>query len=614
MPSDEGKIFEQVLAAFDAEDLPRARDLLTRLLKINPSDPRYWLYMSAAVETKRERVYCLKETLRLDPRNVAARRGLILFDAAPPDPNLAIPFDKQRVRWKIQRPEELKLQAMPRRPAWQFALMAIGFLVVVALILLGIFGPERMRVATLADRFLPGTLGPTPTYLPTSSPVVRTAMPTFIGPTPLWMLLPATYTPMPLYVNTPHPISEAYRTAIRSYQRGNYADMVTYLNQAATLQPDSPDILYYYGEAFRLQAQFENAATYYNRALAVDPNFAPAYLGKARAKMDQSASNWASAQGDLETAISLDANMYEARLELAAIAIQRSDPAAALQQLDIVAVQAPESVLLYFHRARAYLLKRDYPTALQDAMRANQMDITFLPAYRLVGEIYLAAGQPAAGIEALRTYTAYQTADDQALAWLGTAYAASGANDLAMAAFDAAIAVNPRSFDAYYQRGSMYLAQGSLVQAENDLEKAVGFDSHSFGVNAALGRTYLLAGKDGNAYQSLSVALVYAVTDYEKATVYYHRARALENLNQAANALKDWQALLALPAESIPQEWLTTARQRAGALATPTRTPITPSVTITPQPSRTPTVTRTPLPSATATASRTPTPTLTPTP
>jgi hypothetical protein len=57
--------------------------------------------------------------------------------------------------------------------------------------------------------------------IPTMTPLVRSPTPTFIGPTPLWMLMEATYTPTPLYVNTPHPISEAYRIGIRAYQRGD---------------------------------------------------------------------------------------------------------------------------------------------------------------------------------------------------------------------------------------------------------------------------------------------------------------------------------------------------------------------------------------------------------
>ena len=46
----EETIFTEVLSALDKNEPERARDLLTRLIKANPNNPQYWLYMSAVVE------------------------------------------------------------------------------------------------------------------------------------------------------------------------------------------------------------------------------------------------------------------------------------------------------------------------------------------------------------------------------------------------------------------------------------------------------------------------------------------------------------------------------------------------------------------------------------
>ena len=50
-----------------------------RLLKTDQSNASYWIWMSAAVDTTKERIYCLETALRLDPQNAIAKRGLVLL-------------------------------------------------------------------------------------------------------------------------------------------------------------------------------------------------------------------------------------------------------------------------------------------------------------------------------------------------------------------------------------------------------------------------------------------------------------------------------------------------------------------------------------------------------
>ena len=67
MSTPEETMYQQVLVHIQKKENSRARDLLTRLIKINPNNTEYWLWMSAVTETTRERIFCLKEALRLDP-------------------------------------------------------------------------------------------------------------------------------------------------------------------------------------------------------------------------------------------------------------------------------------------------------------------------------------------------------------------------------------------------------------------------------------------------------------------------------------------------------------------------------------------------------------------
>ena len=36
------------------------------------------------------------------------------------------------------------------------------------------------------------------------------------------MFLPETYTPVPIYVNTPHPVTEAYRAGLTAYEKSDW--------------------------------------------------------------------------------------------------------------------------------------------------------------------------------------------------------------------------------------------------------------------------------------------------------------------------------------------------------------------------------------------------------
>jgi DNA-binding LytR/AlgR family response regulator len=44
-------------------------------------------------------------------------------------------------------------------------------------------------------------------------------------------------------VNTPHPLSEAFRAGERAYLRGDYRQMLNFMQQAEKVEPNSPDLL-----------------------------------------------------------------------------------------------------------------------------------------------------------------------------------------------------------------------------------------------------------------------------------------------------------------------------------------------------------------------------------
>ena len=63
----ENTILREAVEALRLGDRIRARDLLTRMLKADQNNASYWVWLSAAVDTQKERLYCLQSALRIDP-------------------------------------------------------------------------------------------------------------------------------------------------------------------------------------------------------------------------------------------------------------------------------------------------------------------------------------------------------------------------------------------------------------------------------------------------------------------------------------------------------------------------------------------------------------------
>ena len=605
---------EAIQAARDGKR-SRARDLLTRLLRTNQSNTDYWLWMSSVVDTQKEQIYCLKSVLRLDAANQVAKRGLILLGEAIPDEVIPVPPSRMK-DWEvaeIENPGPTGLAGLLANPVMRIiAFVAIG-VILVGLILAGYYGTTRtLRTRNLAALYVRQTLTARPSPTLTIEPTITTTprfvspTPTFARPTPLALLLEATYTPTPIYVNTPHTSTEAYRAGIRAYERGQWTAVVNFMQQVIDMEPDAADVFYLIGEAYRFQGEYFSALQAYNDAIRANGNFGPAYLGRARARIAIDPEN--NVLEDLEEASDLDPDLGEAYLEKARVLINRNQPEAALEELNIAEMISPESPLVFLYRAQAYLDLENYTEARKAAQKANDLDITLLPAYLYLGQAEQGLGKPQQAVNLLYMYTLYEK--DDALAWLalGNAYQDLKDNKNALDAYDEALELDPTLIEIYLQRGALYLALGDEENALDQLETALRFRPNSFEVNLVLGKAFYSLEEYGNAYVRFNETIGLAEEDEEFAVLYYWRAQSLEYLNEPEAATRDWQALLALPEDAYPQEWGAIAEEHI-RLLNPTETP-TPTSTPLESPTPTSTLTETSTPTSTAT----PRPTRTPTP
>ena len=608
MSTPEETMYQEVLVHIQNKENSRARDLLTRLIKINPKKPDYWVWMSTVTETTRERIYCLKEALHLDPNNEAAQRGLILFGAMRLNPELVVPLQNQKRRWEsLLAKTEPQVDKLIRVKSWRQALPYAGAAVlVIALVIVSIWGVRSILNAMPKQAQV--ELGPTNTYAPTLTKAAAVALIPEGQPTPLWMLLKVTYTPTPVYISTPHS-SEAYSIALRAISNNDLPKALSYINQAIALEPKSADLYYLQGEIYRQQADAADARKSYNQALQNLPTFAPAYLGMAHLAMSSDPPKLNDAKDNLAKAIGLDPNLKEAVLELVNLDLQENNFQAALDQLAQSAGQIKDSPLYYLYRAEAEMKLSQTEQAVADAKQANQMDLTLLPAYRLLGETLMANNQPVDAEKPLNVFIQFTPNDAEVWSWLGESYYAQQDETDALKAFAQAISLDKNQFNAYLQRGRIYLDRKDGDNANLDLSMAVRINPKSFRANIDLGRAFMLQQVYGNAWKQFATAEAYTSNNAEKAEFYYWRGQSLDKLNKVDEAIRDYQSLLALPSASVQPDWAAFATQRIAALITNTPQPATLTLTHTPSvTSGLKTTTSTPLPSDTKWPTRTPPP------
>jgi cytochrome c-type biogenesis protein CcmH/NrfG len=574
----DNNVFQEAVYALRRADKPRAKKLLTDLLKDDQNNATYWIWLSAAVDNSKERIYCLQTALKLDPANGTAKRGLILLGALPPDETVQ-PFPMNRPRaWEDklllanEKPKEKGLKISTRNPVVRLMGVVLIGVALCAAVIFGFILPRRSNVHPTRTN----TPGPSPTFTftPTLLGAVAAATSTYVGPTPLWAMLPATYTPTPLYVNTPRnpQAMDQFRSAKAAYEKGDWDLFIQNMELIARAEPNSADVYYYLGEAYRFKREASNALKAYNTALQINPKFGPPYLGLARARLIQDAN--ANVDYLFTEAISRDPNFGEIYLERARYYIFHNNPKAALVDLDRANKLLPNSPEVFLTYANAYLASNDQENALKSAEKAYSLDITNLSIYSLLGELYVKSGDYQRAVDALELYVIYKDQDAHAFALLGQAYYELKNYKAAVTSLNTAFTLNSAGSRRFYvYRGLANLELNNIDQALIDLEGAFEVDKSSYSVNLGLLRVYYIQEKFGNAFLKAETLKSLTTTDRERAEVLYWRALVQEKRGEKKDAVASWQEILKMDASVMTSKMRLEAEQHLKEVITPTNTP-----------------------------------------
>ena len=561
-------MLEDARTAVKAGDLARARELLTEYFKVEPKNPDAWLWMSAAVTTETERRACLKRALAIDPKNKAAILGLRLMGE-----QVGAPLHLYRVEPVIVKENHLqkfldeKLPALLATAKQKPLLYGFTGFLLIAVFVIAVYGLLRPRNQDSGNDIVRwATPLPTATYTPVPTP-------TYIGPPPLWTRLVATFTPTPMFVATPHNRLEAYTAGMKAYEQQNWPKVVDYLNQVLNSEPNSPDVLYHLGDAYRFMKQYDQAAEAFNKAIGVDSSFAPAYLGLGRVYIEQNPPDLNQAQIELEQSVVLNPSLYESYYELAHIALINNNPELALNWLSRLDGLMPETALGDYYFAYAYMQQGNAPVALTYIQNANKLDVTLLSAYLLWGQILLENGDYQASLDPTTTYLTYAPADPRGFMTLATDYYHLGQYDPAKAALTTVIETHPEILAAPIMRGEIYMIAQDYPAALADFETALAIDDKSFDAGLGRGRALLANDNAGSAFMQFDRMGKWTATDPQKAELVYWRAVSLSALGETKAAIIGFETYLAYPEELVKPEQRADAESRYQLLLAPTPTP-----------------------------------------
>jgi tetratricopeptide (TPR) repeat protein len=572
----EDTMFSEAVAAARAGEVVRARDLLARLLRADSANPDYWLWMSAVVDSEREAVYCLRSVMKMRPNHPLGRLGLGVMGQISLAAEREGPVKQQRSSpmphqaagrinsmgewWKVSKNRE------------NFAITLLGLAAVTIVVTIGLM--QARFAAIMFPFFGAPTAALTATWTPTSE---STEEPTFQpvptlrktgdpGLVPFETYVGVNLTPTPIYGVTPMALSGALDDAVKAFREGRYAEALDLLDQVMFVEPKSAQAHYLKGECYRMQWKMKEALEQYELAIALDPNYAPAYFGRAmRAKQINPDNDY---DKDLTRALERDPNYIDAYIERAEFYGRRGKWADAVTDL-LRAVQiAPENAFVRIRLGRALIQTGEADKALDYIIRAQIIDPTILEGYLAMGEAYDALDLFGQAVEPLTVYTTY--APDDILGWLrlGEALTGTGQNAPAVEACSRAVDINVNSVDARLCRGKVYRIIGEYKKAVADLQVASDRAPNFYRTQFPYGCALLESGRPDLAIKILNHALELASTVGEKADAMGWLALSYEAYKNFDRAKALWKALMEL--EGVPEYWKTEAYVHYFGLNTPT--------------------------------------------
>lgn len=422
-----------------------------------------------------------------------------------------------------------------------------------------------------------------PTLTPTSTPGV-TPTP---SPTPELTLTPSPTVPASIQDGAvvapqstavyPPVLEKGIRDSVNLLDKGNYAEAIPTLEVEITRVATSFDAIPYYyaalaqagdGQLEQAEATLLEAETRLferpNQAYTGMVNAGLAYIESLRAaralqegQRDQAESLLSTVEDRAESAIENDPKLAIAYLALSRRFAMEGDYDQAISALDrgLAVPDLASNVNLIVEKGQIYFEQQDYDRAAYQAFLALYIDPITESAHLLQIRSALASGEPGTAVLYTQTYLFYYPGSVQGYKMLGDARVAEGNFDLALEAYNQALAGGDDA-PTLIARATLYNRQNRYEQAEEDLTKAFAIDAdpntRALRMEAAYNaKRYFTARTDAQELFGAGIVPDWQIRLIE-ARIFVDQARAGETANYQ-NALSLLDAINnQLPPELMP--------------------------------------------------------------
>ncbi len=519
-------LLPQAIAAARAGQKEEARQLLVQVLRANPRSEAGWLWMSAVVDTRAERVHCLKQVLAINPASEMARRGLEALGAldaaqpaappspaphdAPPAPH-GVPLVGPEAVARAQREAEAVLAALREEeqragPAavWAapealsqrgrarlgvhpgpmvFVVMGsvalVAAVVILVSLLSGALRPQETAVAGVTPSPVP-TATATPEDAPTPRPT-RTPAPSALLDVsePSLPVVDAPrgdlrfgLTPTAPYVLTPHPSNRTVEEVAAAFYAGRYEEALTLAEQARAGGEPPPDLGYFEAASLLQLGETARAVRLAEQGVAQESDFAPLHVVLAEGYTRQG--SFERARVAAERARSLDPRLIAGYIALAELYLEQGNYDAALTEVEAGRIVRKYDVNLLVLASRIHLARGDAENATAYANLAYYIDPGAEPVALALARGRLALDFNERAIIGLEDFlNEVNPSSAEAWALLGQAYGRQGRAADAQMAYARALQLSGDASLALAERGRLYLAQGRYREAYDDLTAAL---------------------------------------------------------------------------------------------------------------------------------------------
>ena len=554
----ENALLNEVQDAMHKGNRAAAKEILLKLVRGDQKNPIYWLYLSAVMDSREEKISCFQNVLRLDPENEEAKKGLRLLgnvsesealfqvEWKSPQNNRKFPvtfytdeeYESEVGLSKTEKtPEEIAKQKKNR-----IVMASLGMAAVLFLVIFRPFAPTVYVYPTPTEGEMFSLVDDTatPTIEANETEIVRV----FSTPTP-----GVSYTATPQYVSTQRS-DDYYRLAMNSIKNDEWEEAIFYLDILTKTEDYIADIYYLMGQAYEMDGDYKNAYSHYGLAVKEDTLFGPGYLGIGRMEMELYSTT--SAKDNLDKALKYSPEFIDVYLVRADYFYRLGLYSKALEELNDAEDISDDNGSIYLKRAEIYYEQREYNKALDQAEIAHDYFYRLSKDSPLLGKIYLALGDGENALILLREYTKANQDDLFGQLDLGLAYLTLEDNDKAIELFEDLVEIKDVRNYAYTYLGRAYMAQGDMDAAIPALSSGAALNPYSYETHYYLAQGYHIIEQSTNGFRSYVSALKQEMTDPERIQVLYDFAIFCEDFDLKDEAERYWEQLGSYSHEELP--------------------------------------------------------------